>query len=660
MSTGRHDFSARGGSGGGNARRAPAGAAFLLGPRWRFALEPLGMATTEHRIRPAPTAPGADQVKLGTVIDGRYRLDALLGKGGMGVVYRAEHVALRRTVAVKLLHPSLAAVSDLRQRFEREAIAIGRIDHPNCVSVTDFGKLADGSLFLAMELLDGRSLGDLMDAEAPLAPGRALRLLRHILSGLGHAHGVGIVHRDVKPENVFVVSDAEGAEVAKILDFGIAKVIGGEGGDEVKLTQAGVAFGTPVYMSPEQAFGNPLDGRSDLYAASVLAYEMMCGKPPFYADDKLELLSMHTSRPPPPMAEVRARVLGPRVTMAPIPPEVEALLARGLAKRREDRWSNAADYIAALDGVLAEIGSRAAIDVPGGGAATTASSTTGSHVLSTAGGEDLVTAQVPAELTRPGALLAGRRRLLTAAIVLVVAGVLGGVAATLWRHDPTPPAPAIDPGTVAGRAAAQLQRGKPAEAIKTIESAPDEAKADPEAQIQLGLAYAAARRNDAAVGAYRRALQLDGERSKDGRVRASLQAIIADTDVAAAASALELMVTGVGLPAARAQVIREASGPDPDRRKVMAALAEKLGLGHDVDWLTSYQLDLEQGEICAARKPAVAKLRALGDPRAIPTLEASLERKGRVGKWKGKNVNECLEDDVKAALTYLRGLGAAP
>ncbi|MBP6843904.1 MAG: serine/threonine protein kinase, partial [Kofleriaceae bacterium] len=195
------------------------------------------------------------------MIDGRYRLDALLGKGGMGVVYRGEHVAIRRAVAVKLLHPTLAAMPELRSRFEREAIAIGRIDHPNCVDVSDFGKLEDGSLFLVMELLDGRSLGDLMDADAPIAPHRALAILRHVLSGLGHAHAAGIVHRDVKPENVYLVPKDGDPDFAKILDFGIAKVIGGgEIDDGVKLTQAGVAFGTPIYMSPEQAIGNPLDG----------------------------------------------------------------------------------------------------------------------------------------------------------------------------------------------------------------------------------------------------------------------------------------------------------------------------------------------------------------------------------------------------------------
>jgi serine/threonine protein kinase len=305
------------------------------------------MASTEPRVKTAPPAQD-DRGRLGTVIDGRYRLDALLGKGGMGVVYRGEHVAIRRAVAVKLLHPTLAAMPELRSRFEREAIAIGRIDHPNCVDVSDFGKLEDGSLFLVMELLDGRSLGDLMDADAPIAPHRALAILRHVLRGLGHAHAAGIVHRDVKPENVYLVPKDGDPDFAKILDFGIAKVIGGgEIDDGVKLTQAGVAFGTPIYMSPEQAIGNPLDGRSDLYAASVMAYEMICGRPPFYSDDKLEILSMHTTRPPPPMSDTLAAVLGRPAP--PVPAAVEQLIARGLAKRPEERYPDAAAYVAAIE-----------------------------------------------------------------------------------------------------------------------------------------------------------------------------------------------------------------------------------------------------------------------------------------------------------------------
>ncbi|MCA9676123.1 MAG: serine/threonine protein kinase, partial [Myxococcales bacterium] len=292
----------------------------------------------------------ADEARVGEVIDGRYRLDALLGRGGMGVVYKAEHVGIRRTCALKLLHSSLAGVPELRGRFEREARAIGVISHPNCVDVTDFGELPDGSLYLVMEYLEGRSLGDVLDAERALPPRRALRILRHVLLGLGHAHDVGIVHRDVKPENVFLVRQGGDAEFAKILDFGIAKLLAMHVDDGVKLTQAGVAFGTPVYMSPEQALGNPVDPRADLYAASVLAYEMLCGRPPFYSDDKLEVLSMHTARPVPSMDDMRRRVLGD--TVHPLPVGVERLILRGLAKRPEERWQTARAYCDAIDELL--------------------------------------------------------------------------------------------------------------------------------------------------------------------------------------------------------------------------------------------------------------------------------------------------------------------
>jgi serine/threonine protein kinase len=214
-----------------------------------------------------------DTARVGTIIDGRYRLEALIGRGGMGVVYRAAHTGLRKQVAIKVLHPSLASSSEVRTRFEREALAIGKIDHPNCVGVFDMGSMDDGSLYLVMELLDGRSLGDVLDDEGQLAPTRALHILKHILTGLAHVHQVDLVHRDIKPENVYLVAHGEDRDFAKILDFGIAKPMKSSDLDDgVKLTQAGVAFGTPIYMSPEQAIGNPIDGRADLYSAAALGY----------------------------------------------------------------------------------------------------------------------------------------------------------------------------------------------------------------------------------------------------------------------------------------------------------------------------------------------------------------------------------------------------
>jgi serine/threonine protein kinase/tetratricopeptide (TPR) repeat protein len=285
---------------------------------------------------------------IGKTIDGRYRLEATLGRGGMGLVYRAAHVGLRRQVAVKILHPSLAASSDVRNRFEREALAVGKIDHPHCVTVYDVGRLPDGSLYLAMELLEGRALADVLEQEGQLAPGRALHILAGILRGLSHIHAAGMIHRDIKPENIFLIRQGADEDFAKILDFGIAKSISGKSDldDGVKLTQAGMAFGTPIYMAPEQALGNPMDGRADLYAAAVLGYEMLCGQPPFYSEDKLEVMSMHTAKPVPPM---RQRLIkGGK----PVPSSIERLIVRGLTKKPSERYPTADVFLAAVENAL--------------------------------------------------------------------------------------------------------------------------------------------------------------------------------------------------------------------------------------------------------------------------------------------------------------------
>jgi len=610
------------------------------------------MPSTEPRVKAAPVVAQDDRARLGQVIDGRYRLDAFLGRGGMGVVYKAEHIAIRRTLAIKLLHPTLAAIPELRSRFEREAIAIGRIDHPNCVDVSDFGRLDDGTLFLVMELLEGRSLGDLMDAEAPVAIPRALTLLRHVLSGLGHAHAAGIVHRDVKPENVFVVEHNGDPEFAKILDFGIAKVIGGgEIDDGVKLTQAGVAFGTPIYMSPEQAIGNPIDGRSDLYAASVMGFEMICGRPPFYSDDKLEILSMHTTRPPPLMTEVLSSVAG-RPT--PVPPAVEALFARGLTKRPDDRFVDAAAFIAAIDQILA-LGTPAPPPLPHPPHLPRPATSQPMHT----GMEPLVDMfGAPAPHSPPVAITGRAPRAALAALILVAAAAIGILGAIALR-SPKPETPADlapSPDTVAGKAAAQLDRGDPAGAVKSIEAAKKTATTDPDAQLQLGHAYAAQRKNADAIAAYQRAIELDVTRGTDTGMRAALAAIAGDTDPTSAVAALGFLATTLRDDTAEARLLAYASGDDPARRAAAIPVLTKLGWSDRVDWLTSYALDLQQGELCAVRQTAVAKLRALGDARATPVLEASLVRLGKVGKWKGKNVNQCLVDDARAAIAYLQGL----
>jgi serine/threonine protein kinase len=289
----------------------------------------------------------APDARVGTLVDGRYRVLEVLGSGGMGVVYLAEHVHIQRKVALKLLHSVLTQFPEVGARFEREAVAIGRIDHPNCVGISDFGRLDDGSMYLVMDLVDGESLGEILDREERLPWRRALAIGRHVLRGIGHAHEVGVVHRDIKPDNIIVAPRGGDLDAATIVDFGIAKLVDGGGPAQPgyrPITQQGTAFGTPTYMSPEQAAGGAIDGRADLYSLSVVMYELIAGRPPFLGDTGLDVVAMHLRAEPPRFAELDAPVA--------VPAAVERVLRRGLAKAPADRFAAASEYLAAIDRCL--------------------------------------------------------------------------------------------------------------------------------------------------------------------------------------------------------------------------------------------------------------------------------------------------------------------
>lgn len=297
---------------------------------------------------PAPSEPASVPVQdplVGTVIADRYRLLARVGEGGMGAVYRGEHVTLGKRVAVKFLHAELSRVPEVVARFEREARAAAQLEHVNVVAAHDFGKTAEGQFFLVMEFVDGKSLRDLLSEEGRLPPARALHIARHIASALKRAHALGIVHRDLKPENVVLVEREGDKDFAKVIDFGIAKDASGRlapGG--AALTQAGMVFGTPDYMAPEQALGANVDHRADIYAFGVMVFEMLTGRRPFEADDVMSLLGKHMTAPPP-----AASMTAPPGTL---PPSVDAVLARMLAKSPGERFSSAIEAIQALESAL--------------------------------------------------------------------------------------------------------------------------------------------------------------------------------------------------------------------------------------------------------------------------------------------------------------------
>jgi tRNA A-37 threonylcarbamoyl transferase component Bud32 len=291
--------------------------------------------------------------KMGEVIDSRYRIIGVLGRGGMGSVYRGEHIAIRQPVAIKLLHPEIASRDDFSRRFEREAFAAAHVANPNCVRVTDFGTLPDGRLYLVMEYLDGILLSRLLDQETRLPVRRSLHILRHVLRGLHFAHKAGVIHRDLKPDNVVLVEERGDPDFAKILDFGLAKLEGEAASGQQVLTQAGIALGTPIYMAPDTLSQPEVDHRVDLYAAAVMLFEMIAGVPPFQADDAQSVLTMHIRDIPPTLAQVAPE--------AEAPPEVESLIRHGLEKNRDQRIPSAQQFIAEIDRIL---GDRAVSFVP--------------------------------------------------------------------------------------------------------------------------------------------------------------------------------------------------------------------------------------------------------------------------------------------------------
>jgi serine/threonine-protein kinase len=284
--------------------------------------------------------------RIGTLLAERYRIDALLGEGAMGKVYAAEHVMMHKRLAVKVLHRELTVVPELVARFEREAMAAANIDHPNIASATDFGKLEDESVFIALELVEGVCLRDAI-AKGPIPLRRALHITRQIAAALGAAHALSIVHRDLKPENVMLVEREGDPDFVKVLDFGVAKVpIGDNAGGPGAITRVGTVFGTPEYIPPEQALGQPSDGRADLYSLGVILFEMLTGVRPFTSTSKVSLVGMHLSEPAPRIRD-RAPGLG-------VPDGVEQLVARLLKKSASERPEHAQDVVKRIEVLLAQ------------------------------------------------------------------------------------------------------------------------------------------------------------------------------------------------------------------------------------------------------------------------------------------------------------------
>jgi eukaryotic-like serine/threonine-protein kinase len=286
--------------------------------------------------------PEADPL-IGTTVGGRYTIERMLGEGGMGRVYEAvRHIAgVKQRVAIKTLHPHLSADAQIVARFHRECGTVAQLRHPNTIKVEDFGQTADGTLYIAMEFVDGRTVADHLEKDGPMSPERSEHVLEQVCGSLAEAHKQGVVHRDLKPENVVLMDVGDDVDFVKVLDFGIAaRKDSTDAAKEAKLTQQGMVLGTPPYMSPEQFMGKELDSRSDIYSLGVMAYEMLTGKLPFSANTPWEWATCHMTAQPSPFED--------SPTMTDIPGKMKTAIFRALSKKPEDRQSTVREFFEEL------------------------------------------------------------------------------------------------------------------------------------------------------------------------------------------------------------------------------------------------------------------------------------------------------------------------
>ena len=510
-----------------------------------------------------PTPDDSGVVPIGAMLDGRYRVDSVLGKGGMGRVYRGEHTGIGRAVAIKVLHADLGRNKEAAARFQREAIASGRLDHPNIVGVSDSGVLEDGCPYLVMEVLEGEELGKRLEREKRIPWPEAIEIMRGVLSGLRHAHERGVVHRDIKPDNVFL-ANKDGEVVVKLLDFGIAKLYQGSS-DDPATTRAGLTVGTPAYLSPEQAVGGEIKPATDLYSASVVFYEMLAGRPPFEDTDPLSIMTAHVSREPPTFAEIAPDLQ--------LPAGLERVVRHGLEKVSAERIQTANDYMDALDAVL-----RAA----------------GYAVMPRASGQVRIPTPAPGSITLPPA---------------------NATPAAFARAGTSP--------------------------TMTFTPAPFSAKST----TQVG---------------------------DDEPLPRKWLVLVGVVVFAAIVIAIVLKLTGKNAmaPAAKPDDKHEDKRDDSKKDKHHAQAPAPADdddaprtpatpMEATVDRDTAFKaalLDLQDGKTCTDRKAAIAKLVALGDPRAIePLKRARYRMRGGVLGFGDNNTNNCLKTDADEAIKALGG-----
>ena len=586
----------------------------------------------------------AGESLIGSVLAGRYRIERLLGSGGMGSVYRAEHVLMRKACAVKVLHREMTQVKEVVARFEREAVAAARIEHPNVATATDFGQLENGSFYLVLEFIEGKSLSQLIAEHGALTEERALLITRQIADALSAAHGAGIVHRDLKPDNVMLVSKDLASDFVKVLDFGIAKVkIEEPGPDHQALTRLNTVMGTPEYMSPEQARGEPVDHRADLYTVGVILYEMLAGTSPFRHEEFVVVLTKKLTEDPPPLPE--------HISAA-----TRELVGQLLQRLPDDRPQSANDLVASIDGILGYSPAPSTAFAPVSGqsprrvspkvrktAAVAFANTVVGEPPASAPRESLQS-RLKAQLVRLDPLVELARRRIAVGQKQVPLGAIGGVLLGLpllvaLAFSAASGGASGHPGAADGAKAAAPVDDDLADLMKRAETGDRTALAEllgRAAQAKLAPAYRALGRGyfkigqlDAGLRAYRSGGVLDSKLGDSAEIMADLRRALAD----ASTEQLTLEVASV-LGSAGADFLYDVYDSN---RTANATLSKQAKVLLDSEAVLAQQsaalkvaLELPKAktEGCNAVKKLLPRLQESGDMRVASQLTRLSERRG--------------------------------
>lgn len=603
---------------------------------------------------------------IGKTVADRYLVKSLLGEGGMGAVFLAEHVMMKKPVALKILHGELSSNQEIVARFQREARAAAAINHPNICAATDFGRLDDGAFFLVMEFLDGRTLDSVLRARQRLQPARAIHIVDQILSVLELAHSKGIVHRDLKPENVMLVDWDGQDDVVKVMDFGIASMRLGDEDEDTRLTRAGVAYGTPTYMSPEQVAGQQdIDGRADLYTLGAMFFEMLTGQPPFDGKSITALMSQHLTKAPPSLSEMPA--------VPTFAPELEAIVKKMLEKEREDRFQDAASLRHALEQLPEQLTSNA----PNNNLALATAPT--SAMESTLKIHERRTPPAPTLLVEAKERFdAMPQHFQFAALgipilfgLIAVGAILAiGLAAT---DEPLPE----DPTERAAVKSAELTKdlaeerdafissidgmrpalekmaaGDHTEARGMLEKMSSGLENNPHFHYYMGLAQDADKKHGAALESFEKTISLEPRYNQDEKIA---EIVIEAFDRKKTRDKASAMLDGDLLEAATPKLAKLASddGNKKTREAAIQLLKEKKRWESLAPW-RQHTIEFKNTTGCANRREIIVKLEKDEDPRALDVLREYADKPKRgCGLLKNKDCYSCIRSELDRAITTL-------